>query len=277
MGGNSMYLLKSIVDVLIILLLLRLLIRSNEAFFNPIYTLIYRITDPVLIPSRFITRDPTRSVLISLLVLVATRGIVYVSLKPMTFIAGLGMSLLDLFRLLFRGYMVIWLVSLLSERGFGISFMHIIERAFNPLNSVRARFGIPIRQLHLFSFIFLWILYALLSTAIRYAIGSKMGLSASSMLYGLGEGLILFLALFPFPGFFSVVIIIGALLSWVSPDPSNPVVQAIYGISEPLLAPFRRVVPLLGGLDISPILALLCFQIIGGLGQQMVGGFMRAI
>ena len=61
-------------------------------------------------------------------------------------------------------------------------------------------------------------------------------------------------------GFLSLVIIIGALLSWVSPDPYNPVVQTIYGISEPLLEPFRKIIPNLGGLDISPIAALICFS-----------------
>ena len=103
----------------------------------------------------------------------------------------------------------------------------------------------------------------------------KPTLSALSLLYGIGEGLILVLALFPFPGFFSLIIIIGALLSWVSPDPSNPVVQIIYGISEPLLMPFRRLLPLLGGLDISPILALLCFQVFGVIGMQIVNGLMK--
>ncbi len=80
-----------------------------------------------------------------------------------------------------------------------------------------------------------------------------------------------------FPGFFSIVIIIGALLSWVSPDPYNPIVQTIYSISEPLLEPFRRFVPYLGGLDISPILALICFQVLGKLGQRLVAGVLAAI
>jgi YggT family protein len=86
------------------------------------------------------------------------------------------------------------------------------------------------------------------------------------------EGLLLTIGLFP--GFFTIVIIVGALLSWVSPDPYNPVVQTIYGISEPLLASFRKIIPNLGGIDISPIAAILCFQIIGiqleGLLKQML-------
>ena len=87
----------------------------------------------------------------------------------------------------------------------------------------------------------------------------------------------LVVGLFTFPGFFYLVIIAGVLLSWVSPDPSNPIVQAIYGISEPLLRPFRRFVALLGGLDFSPLIALFCFQILGNLAQQIIVGLMRSI
>ena len=54
------------------------------------------------------------------------------------------------------------------------------------------------------------------------------------------------------------LIIIRALLSWVSPDPYNPVVRFLYAATEPILAPFRRLVPIYNiGIDLSPILALL--------------------
>lgn len=54
------------------------------------------------------------------------------------------------------------------------------------------------------------------------------------------------------------LIIIRALLSWVNPDPYNPIVQFLYKTTEPLLAPFRRILPTYAiGLDISPIFALI--------------------
>src|SRR3990167_330218 len=54
------------------------------------------------------------------------------------------------------------------------------------------------------------------------------------------------------------LIIIRALLSWVNPDPMNPIVQFIERTTEPLLAPFRRLVPSYRiGIDLSPIIALL--------------------
>ncbi len=53
------------------------------------------------------------------------------------------------------------------------------------------------------------------------------------------------------------VIIARALLSWVNPDPYNPIVRFLYNVTEPVLAWVRRRVPLIyGGLDLSPLLVL---------------------
>jgi YggT family protein len=55
------------------------------------------------------------------------------------------------------------------------------------------------------------------------------------------------------------VIIIRALLSWVSPDPRNPLVRMLVVATEPVLRPLRRLLPphKLGGLDLSPMIAIL--------------------
>ena len=54
------------------------------------------------------------------------------------------------------------------------------------------------------------------------------------------------------------LVIIRALLSWVNPDPYNPIVQFIEKSTEWLLAPFRRIIPSYRiGIDLSPLVALL--------------------
>jgi len=53
------------------------------------------------------------------------------------------------------------------------------------------------------------------------------------------------------------IIIVRALISWVSPDPYNPIVQILYRITEPVLAPIRYRMPDIGGVDISPVVVLL--------------------
>jgi YggT family protein len=54
------------------------------------------------------------------------------------------------------------------------------------------------------------------------------------------------------------VIIIRALLSWVNPDPWNPIVQFLNRATEPVLAPLRRRLPTWQwGIDFSPLVAIL--------------------
>jgi YggT family protein len=54
------------------------------------------------------------------------------------------------------------------------------------------------------------------------------------------------------------VIIARALLSWVNPDPYNPIVRMLYNVTEPVLGWIRRRVPVVfGGLDLAPLLVLL--------------------
>ena len=54
------------------------------------------------------------------------------------------------------------------------------------------------------------------------------------------------------------VVIARAVLSWVSPDPYNPIVRFIHNVTEPVLSRIRRALPLnLGGIDISPIIVMM--------------------
>ena len=54
------------------------------------------------------------------------------------------------------------------------------------------------------------------------------------------------------------VIIIRALLSWVNPDPYNPIVQFLTRVTEPVLRPLRKLVPTWKmGIDLSPLIAIL--------------------
>jgi len=59
------------------------------------------------------------------------------------------------------------------------------------------------------------------------------------------------------------IIIAAALISWVSPDPYNPIVQMLRRLTEPVLRPIRRVLsPYQAGLDFSPLVAILIIQFV---------------
>jgi YggT family protein len=53
------------------------------------------------------------------------------------------------------------------------------------------------------------------------------------------------------------VIIARALISWVNPDPWNPIVQFLNRATEPVLAPIRRMIGVRIGMDVSPIVVIL--------------------
>ena len=54
------------------------------------------------------------------------------------------------------------------------------------------------------------------------------------------------------------IIIISALLSWVNPDPYNPIVRFLHAVTEPVLGPIRRLIGFrLGVIDISPMVVIL--------------------
>ena len=58
------------------------------------------------------------------------------------------------------------------------------------------------------------------------------------------------------------IVLIAALLSWVNPDPRNPIVRFLYGVTEPVLAQIRRRLPFVsaGGFDFSPLVLMLAIQ-----------------
>lgn len=57
-------------------------------------------------------------------------------------------------------------------------------------------------------------------------------------------------------------ILISIILSWVAPGSYNPAVLLIHQLTEPVLAPFRNLLPAMGGLDISPIFVFLVINVI---------------
>lgn len=57
-------------------------------------------------------------------------------------------------------------------------------------------------------------------------------------------------------------IIIRAVLSWFPINPYNPALVVLHQITEPILAPLRRIVPRLGMLDITPVVAIVILQVI---------------
>ena len=69
------------------------------------------------------------------------------------------------------------------------------------------------------------------------------------------------------------VLIIRAILSWVSQGNYNPIEAVLHQLTEPMLAPIRRIIPPMGGLDLSILILIIGLQFF----MLMIGDVMRMI
>ena len=68
--------------------------------------------------------------------------------------------------------------------------------------------------------------------------------------------------------FYTFVVIVSVALSWLRLSPENPVVRAVAALTEPALAPIRKVMPEVGGFDLSPMVLLFGIQLV----KRALGG-----
>ena len=60
----------------------------------------------------------------------------------------------------------------------------------------------------------------------------------------------------------NLAILLRVLFSWIRPDPYNPLVRLIHQITDPILAPLRRYIPPVAGMDITPIVAIIILELV---------------
>ncbi len=61
---------------------------------------------------------------------------------------------------------------------------------------------------------------------------------------------------------YSLILFVAVILSWVNLPDDNPFVRVVRQLTEPVLTPLRKVIPPLGGLDLTPIIVLLGIRLL---------------
>lgn len=109
------------------------------------------------------------------------------------------------------------------------------------------------------------VLIALLDFVIR-----QLGVAASAVSLGAG-GLLVLLISWTF-ALLRIALIVRVVSSWVRVSPYSPWVRWSYGLTEWMLAPLRRAIPLLGGIDVTPIVAYFALALLEGLVVRALAG-----
>ena len=70
----------------------------------------------------------------------------------------------------------------------------------------------------------------------------------------------------------SLAIVVRAIISWFNINPYHPLVVFLDRVTEPILAPIRRIIPPIGMMDISPLVALILLQVIRQVLLALIAG-----
>jgi len=68
-----------------------------------------------------------------------------------------------------------------------------------------------------------------------------------------------------------VAIVVQVIISWINPGTYNPVTSLLYSLTAPVMKPFQRMLPPIGGIDLSPLFALIALQVLRMLIQPLLG------
>jgi len=68
----------------------------------------------------------------------------------------------------------------------------------------------------------------------------------------------------------TVIILLRVVVSWYSPRPTNILVIILYRVTEPILAPLRRIIPRVGMFDFTPLVAVILIQLIRQLSLYLL-------
>ena len=146
----------------------------------------------------------------------------------------------------------------LARADFYNPISQFVLRATNPLLAPLRRIIPGYRGLDIASLVLILILIvakALMLLTIQTG-GLPAGIGPQLLVYTLRELASLIL------DYVFWAVLVRVILSWVAPDPSNPVVRVVIQITEPLMAPVRRLLPDMGGLGLSPLIVLLGVQLL---------------
>ncbi|TVQ35952.1 MAG: YggT family protein [Wenzhouxiangella sp.] len=157
---------------------------------------------------------------------------------------------------LFHLYLVVLLLRLLLEMiraDFYNPVVQLLLKATDPLVKPLARVIPPVGRVNLAGVLLLYLIQ-LLSL---FLLALITGVQVDPLLLALVAFLRLVRMLLVL---YLVLIIAGVILSWVGQGFRHPIVPLIFQLTDPVLAPIRRVLPPLGGFDLSPLIALIGIQ-----------------
>jgi YggT family protein len=259
MDGYVVGLIITIIDIYIVLLFVRMFATTRERY-DAVLGMVFKATDPVVGPLAT-TFSPRTAPVIPLLVIIALLLLKGVLLR------SIPQALQSFADRLLQLYVLLILIIAAFQEYYINPIANFGQRLVRPVRTMAERVARQPVAVHLVSVGGLIILH----TVVTLVLAGLLGGGVTGQL-PVREAFIYSLSLIvDLTWFFIIVIFINSLLSWVSPDPLNPIVQLLTLIAAPIIEPIRRIIPPLGGMiDISPLIAFFGLLILNEIGHSFL-------
>ena len=252
-------LLSLIIDIYIIGLFVRMFLTESERY-DAVFSIIFRATDPIVGPlgSSLRLRRIDLAPLLAILVLLMLKGMIRGSII---------LTLQSFVSTLFQLYVLVIIIIAGFREFYTNPLANFGQRLVNPIRAIAANFSRHLPTVNVLSVVILVILHSLIILILANMAGDRV-LSVNMAIIDSLRRIV------DLTTFFVWVVLLNALLSWVNPDPLNPVVQLLALISAPIVGPIRRVIPpLAGAIDLSPMIAIFALYIARSVGYQVLSLF----
>jgi len=170
-----------------------------------------------------------------------------------SYFSGLGVFLIDTLVSLYVFALMLRFLLQWAEADFYNPISQFLVKLTHPPLRYLRRFIPSVKRIDSASLV-LMLAVQMLSDYLVFTLQQISASPASLLLVALGQLLELLYNIL----FYSILI--SVVLSWVAPRGYNPAMKLLYDLTDPLLAFFRRFLPPMGGIDISPLLALVALQ-----------------
>ncbi|MDE7168894.1 MAG: YggT family protein [Mucispirillum sp.] len=254
--------------IYIVILLFRFVATKQELMFNPVGKIVAAATDPIMPKKRAANIIP----LYIFLLVIVTSLLNSLASDIMIFGYKLIYSVMDYLEFFMLLFIVSMILGSFGNRPIGGGFVAYffrlglpwvrLTRVFIPINSGKIIFP---------AIIFVFLIYVsvsfLLAVVYKVIAFKDMGNVLTLLLFPVTHGA---RAVFGLMFYMSFLILVRALISWVSPDPRNIIVQLLYTVTEPILEPLRKIIPPIGFLDVSALVAMIALNLCGQLLRNLV-------
>lgn len=258
----------------IVILLFRFVTTKQELIFNPLGKVLAKAVNPLL------PKNNEKFIPLLITAIIIITSLLYsISSTAVEFQTKLLSALINYAHFFMLFYIVSMIFGSFGNRPIGGGFIALffrlglpwvkMTRLFIPINS-----GKIIIPAIIVVYLLTVCLTAVINTIFNLIIYQSIGNVANVFISAFASSAY---KIFGLLYYMSFVIAFRALISWVSPAPRNIIVQLVYTITEPVLEPLRRIIPPIGIIDFSALIAMIGFYFGGMILQNIVRPFIYLI